>query len=117
MSSEEYYYAYLLNGKMTEEELKNFLEDIEFDVDDVDDEYFKEYWKRMTKKKDDILEGIDELKDWREGACWTEPRKWPIMTARANSMTGWRSLRRPRFRILRRASRNLIMAQQSSKKA
>jgi putative ABC transport system permease protein len=63
VSSEEYYYAYLLNGKMTEEELKNTLEDIEFDVDDVDDEYFKEYWKRMTKKKDDILEGIDELKD------------------------------------------------------
>lgn len=63
LSSEEYYYAYLLNDAMTEEELKNALEDIEFDVDDIDDEYFKEYWKRLTKKKDDLLDGIKELKD------------------------------------------------------
>ena len=32
ISSQEYYYSYLLNGAMTEEELKNILEDIEFDV-------------------------------------------------------------------------------------
>ena len=63
LSSEEYYYAYLLNGAMSEEELKNTLEDIEFNVDDIDDEYFKEYWKRLTKKKDDLLDGIKELKD------------------------------------------------------
>jgi len=62
-SSEEYYYAYLLNGAMTEDELKDTLEDIEFDVDDINDEYFKEYWKRMTKRKDEILDGIGELKD------------------------------------------------------
>ena len=53
LSSEEYYYAYLLNGAI----------DIEFNVDDIDDEYFKEYWKRLTKKKDDLLDGIKELKD------------------------------------------------------
>lgn len=63
LSSEEYYYAYLLNGAMTKEELKKILEDIEFDVGDVDDEYFQEYWERMTGRKDDLLEGIDELKD------------------------------------------------------
>ena len=63
LSSEEYYYAYLLNGAMSEEELKSILEDIEFDVNDVDDEYFMEYWERMTGRKDDLLEGIDELKD------------------------------------------------------
>lgn len=63
LSSEEYYYAYLLNGAMSEDELKKELEDIEFDVDDIDDEYFKEYWERMTGRKDDLLEGIDELKD------------------------------------------------------
>lgn len=63
VSSEEYYYAYLLNGAMTEDELKSTLEDIEFDVDDVDDEYFKEYWEKMAGRKDDLLEGIDKLKD------------------------------------------------------
>ena len=63
LSSEEYYYAYLLGETMTEDELKSYLEDIEFDVDDVDDEYFKEYWDRMVGQKDELLEGIDELKD------------------------------------------------------
>lgn len=63
VNSEEYYYAYLLNGAMTEDELKDYLEDIEFDVDDIDDPYFKEYWNKVAGKKDDILEGIDKLKD------------------------------------------------------
>ena len=63
LSSEEYYYAYLLNGAMSEDDLKKMLEDIEFKVSDIDDEYFKEYWKRMTGKKDDLLEAIDKLKN------------------------------------------------------
>ena len=63
LSSQEYYYAYLLNGKMSDDELKKTLEDIEFKVSDVDDFYFKDYWKRMTGKKDDLLEAIDKLND------------------------------------------------------
>lgn len=63
IASEEYYYAYVLNGAMSESELKAILEDNTFDVEDVDDEYFKEYWDRMTERKDELLEGIDELKD------------------------------------------------------
>ena len=63
LTSQEYYYAYLLNGKMTEDELKKTLEDIEFKVNDIDDFYFKDYWKRMTGKKDDLLEAIDKLND------------------------------------------------------
>ena len=66
IASEEYYYAYVLNGAMSESELKAILEDSTFDVDDVDDEYFKEYWDRMTERKDELLEGIDELKDGAE---------------------------------------------------
>ncbi len=62
-SSEEFYYAYLLHGAMSEDELKDILEDIDFDVEDVDDEYFREYWDRMVGRKDDLIEGIDELKD------------------------------------------------------
>ena len=63
LSSQEYYYAYLLNGAMSNDDLKSILEDSEFDVNNVDDEYFREYWERMTGRKDDLLEGIDELKD------------------------------------------------------
>ena len=63
LSSEEYYYAYMLGSQMSEEDLKKALEDIEFKLSDIDDEYFKEYWERMTGKKDDLLEGIDKLKD------------------------------------------------------
>ncbi len=63
VNSEEYYYAYLLNGAMTEDELKDYLEDIEFNVDDIDDPYFKEYWDKVAGKKDDLVEGIDKLKD------------------------------------------------------
>ena len=50
VNSEEYYYAYLLNGAMTEDELKDYLEDIEFDVYDIDDPYFKEYWDKVAGK-------------------------------------------------------------------
>ncbi|MCR5329182.1 MAG: ABC transporter permease [Saccharofermentans sp.] len=66
MASEEYYYAYVLNDAMGEDELKSILEENKFDVDDVDDEYFKEYWNRMTERKDELLDGIDELKDGAE---------------------------------------------------
>ena len=63
LASEEYYYAYVLNEAISEDELNDILEDNTFDVDDIDDEYFKEYWNRMIGRKDDLLEGIDELKD------------------------------------------------------
>lgn len=63
LSSQEYYYAYLLNGKMSDDELKKTLEDIEFNVNDVDDYFFRDYWKRMTGKKDDLLEAVDKLND------------------------------------------------------
>ncbi len=63
LSSEEYYYAYILGSQMSEEELKNTLEDIEFKVSDVDDKYFKEYWDRMTGKKDDLLDAVEKLND------------------------------------------------------
>lgn len=63
VASEEYYYAYLLNGAMTDEELKSVLEDNKFNVDDVDDRYFKEYRKRMTEDRDELLDGIEQLRD------------------------------------------------------
>lgn len=59
--SEEYLYAYRLNGKMTDTELKDWLKKLECDVDEVEDEYFKEYWERTAGKKEDFEEGIRKL--------------------------------------------------------
>lgn len=61
--SEEYYYAYHLNGKMTDEELKDKLEDLEFSADDVQDEFFQEYWDRTLGQKDELQDGAKEIFD------------------------------------------------------
>lgn len=61
--SEEYYYAYRLNDKMTDDELKSELEKLEFAADDVTDEFFLEYWDRTMGRKDELQDGIKELLD------------------------------------------------------
>ena len=61
--SEEYYYAYRLNGAMTDDELKDRLEDLEFSSGDVEDPFFQEYWDRTMGQKDDLIDGIQELLD------------------------------------------------------
>ncbi len=63
MSTEQYCYAYLLNDAMTDDELRELLEEYEIDPQDVQDEYFTEYWDRMTNQRDELVEGIDELVD------------------------------------------------------
>lgn len=61
--SEEYYYAYGLNGKMTDDALKDKLEKLEFTSGDVEDPFFQEYWERTMGRKDDLINGIEELFD------------------------------------------------------
>ena len=63
IQSEEYIYAYRLNGAMTQKQLKNKLKKITFNPDDVDDSYFKDYWEETAGKKDDIKDGIKKLTD------------------------------------------------------
>lgn len=63
IQSEEYIYAYRLNGAMTQKQLKNKLKKITFNPDDVDDPYFKDYWEETARKKDDIKDGIKKLTD------------------------------------------------------
>ena len=63
IKSEEYYYAYRLNGAMTDDELKDRLEELEFTSGDVEDPFFQEYWDRTMGKKDDLTNGIQELLD------------------------------------------------------
>lgn len=63
IKSEEYYYAYRLNGAMTDDELKDRLEELKFTSGDVEDPFFQEYWDRTMGQKDDLTDGIQELKD------------------------------------------------------
>lgn len=64
--SEEYYYAYLLNDKMTNDELKEELKNLEFSSDDVNDKYFQEYWDRTLGREDELRDGINDLLDGAE---------------------------------------------------
>lgn len=63
VQSEEYVYAYRLNGHMTDDELKDILKANEFNPDDVSDAYFRDYWKRTAGWRDDLLDGARELDD------------------------------------------------------
>lgn len=61
--AEEYLYAYRLNGKMTDTELKEELKELKVSEDEIEDVYFKEYWKENIGEKEDLEEGIQELSD------------------------------------------------------
>lgn len=61
--SEEYVYAYRLNGKMTDEELKKELKEFSFSPESVEDPYFQQYWEETAGKKEELENGIRELSD------------------------------------------------------
>lgn len=63
LKAEEYTYAYKLNGKMTDDELKDKIKAFEFDYNDVEDKYFKETIADTIGRKDDLQNGINELLD------------------------------------------------------
>lgn len=70
--AEDLCYAYRLNGKATDDELKKMIEDFDFDYKKVTDKYYLETIKDVLKQRDDISNGIDKLydgsKDLSEGA-------------------------------------------------
>lgn len=59
--SEEYVYAYRLNGKLKQEELRRKLQELDMEAEDIDDTYFREYWERTGGKLDDFREALDAL--------------------------------------------------------
>lgn len=61
--SEEYVYAYRLNDKMTSEELKKKIQDFPFAAENVDDEYFQEFWDETIGKKEDVETAMSDLAD------------------------------------------------------
>ena len=63
VKSEEYIYAYRLNGILSDTELKEQLQGLELSIEDVDDVYFREYWEENFGAKEDLEEGVEELVD------------------------------------------------------
>ncbi len=61
LKAEEYVYAYLLNGEMTDEELRDKVEELKVDADSIPDDFFQEYWEEMTADKTELEDGIDSL--------------------------------------------------------
>lgn len=66
VKTENYYYAYRLNGKMSNEDLKDKIKAFDFSIDEIKDVYFQEYWDRTVGKKEELSDGIDELNDGSE---------------------------------------------------
>lgn len=61
--AEDLCYAYRLNGKATDEELKDTIKDFEFNYKDVTDKYYLETVGEALQKRDDLRDGINELYD------------------------------------------------------
>ena len=67
--SEDYTYAFILNGAMSTDELKQMIRDFEFDPGSVDDPYYLELLEDTYGKKDEITDGINELVDGASELC------------------------------------------------
>ena len=63
MATEDLTYAFILNDAMTSDELKQMIQDFEFDYKQVDDEYYREMLDDTYGKKEEIEDGISELVD------------------------------------------------------
>lgn len=61
--TEDLRYAYLLNDKISHDELKDIIKDFEFDYNEIEDKYFREMLDDTLGKKEDIQDGINELFD------------------------------------------------------
>lgn len=66
VKAEEYVYAYLLNDAMTDDDLKAKLEDMKVDADSIEDEYFQEYWEEQIEDKQEMEDGIEDLREGSE---------------------------------------------------
>lgn len=62
-NTEEYLYSYKLSGDMDHDKLKEMLQDMEFDTDEIKDEYLRDIIEKFEEEKNDILDGVNDLKD------------------------------------------------------
>lgn len=63
IASQEYVYAYRLQGEFTKEQLKKKLQKQKVSEEEIEDAYFKEYWDRTGGRLDEFKEALEELSD------------------------------------------------------
>ncbi len=61
--SEDLTYAFVLNGSMSSDDLKQIIKDFDFDYKEVDDPYYREMLDDTYGKRDEITDGINDLVD------------------------------------------------------
>ena len=61
VGTQELTYAFLLNGAMSADDLKQMIRDFDFDYKKVDDPYYQEILSDTYGKKDEITDGINDL--------------------------------------------------------
>ena len=100
IQTEEYVYAYLLGENVTDQELKETLQEFSVAAEDIDDMYFREYWERtggkLEKLKDNlqalekIVPGIfGEVSEYAEEYLDTDlPKLTQFLPARDNTRIG-----------------------------
>ena len=61
LQAEEYLYAYRLNGAMSSRELRERVKELRFDPAEVTDPWFRQYWDQTYGKRNELLNGADDL--------------------------------------------------------
>ncbi|MBR5359672.1 MAG: ABC transporter permease [Lachnospiraceae bacterium] len=61
--SEDLTYAFVLNGAMSSDDLKQIIQTFDFDYKEVDDPYYREMLNDTYGKRDEITDGINDLVD------------------------------------------------------
>lgn len=61
IKAEEYVYAYSLDNDVDENKIKDKLSEYTVEIEDMEDEYFKEYWNEQIKDKEEFENGINDL--------------------------------------------------------
>nr|MCR5619881.1 ABC transporter permease [Lachnospiraceae bacterium] len=66
VGSEDLTYAFLLNGRISADDLKQMIRDLEFDYRSVEDPYYLEMLDDTYGRRDEIRDGISDLADGAE---------------------------------------------------
>lgn len=61
--AEDYAYAYRLGNGVTDRDLKQTIKELDFDYENVDDQYFRETIAEALEKRDGLRDGVNELND------------------------------------------------------
>ena len=62
-NNEEYLYSFKLHGDIDNDQVKELLKDIEFDVDSIDDDYVKDIVEKLENEKNELKDGVSKISE------------------------------------------------------